>query len=100
MFETELTKLLRKGQAASDADLMYIAKDNEIAHTVINRICLSLADRLKALEEYVTTQVTHPGNVRYLPEGQEDYLTLKENLDLIYSRLNKIEESVNINALH
>lgn len=97
MFETELTKAIR--QAGWSADLMYIAKDNELAHNIINEICRSTMKRLSTLEEYVTTQVTHPGNIRYLPEGQEEYLSLKENLDLIYERLNRIEESLNINAL-
>jgi len=92
MFETELTRLVRKSQSASEGDLMYLAKDNEIAHNVINEICKGLIDRLNKLEEYVTTQVTHPGNIRYRPEGEEDYLTLKENLDLIYQRLNNTTE--------
>lgn len=91
MFETELTKLLRQGQSASEGDLMYVAKDNEIAHTVLNEICKGLMKRIDKLEEYVTTQITSPSNIRYRPEGEEDYLTLKENLDLIYKRLNSIE---------
>lgn len=92
MFETELTKLLRKGQSASEGDLMYIAKDNEIAHNVLNEICKSLLKRIEDIETYVTTQITSPSNIRYRPEGEEDYLSLKENLDLIYQRLNSIKE--------
>lgn len=95
MFETELTKLLRKGQSASEADLMYVAKDNEIAHEVLNDICKALIDRITKLEEFVTTQITSPSNIRYRPEGQEEYLTLKENLDLIYQRLNNKTEDEN-----
>lgn len=92
MFESSLTKLLRNNQSAAEADLLYIAKDNEIAHTAINEICKALIDRLEKLETYVTTEITHPGNIRYRPEETEDYLTLKENLDLIYKRLNNLEE--------
>jgi len=93
MFETELTKLVRKSQSASEADLMYIAKDNEIAHEVLNQICKALIDRVTKLEEFVTTQITSPSNIRYRPEGQDDYLTLKENLDLIYQSLNNRMEN-------
>jgi hypothetical protein len=92
MFETSLTKLLRRGQSAAEDDLLYIAKDNEIAHTAINEICKALIERLEKLETYVTTEITHPGNIRYRPERTEEYLSLKENLDLIYERLNNLEE--------
>jgi hypothetical protein len=89
MFETELTKLLRRNQSASEGDLLYIAKDNEIAHNVLNEICKTLIDRLNTLEEYTTTQL---GKIRYRPEGQEEYLSLKQNFDLIYERLNNLEK--------
>lgn len=89
MFETELTKLLRKSQSASEGDLLYIAKDNEIAHNVLNEICKELIQRLNTLEEYATTQLS---KIRYRPEGQEEYLSLKQNLDLIYERLNNLEK--------
>ncbi len=92
MFETELTRLLRKSQSAAEADLLYVAKDNEIAHNVINEICKSLLERIEKLEEYVTTQIAPPGNIQYRPEGNDNYLSLKENLDLIYDRLNNLEE--------
>lgn len=93
MFETELTRLVRKSQSASEADLMYIAKDNEIAHEVLNEICKTLIKRVEDLEKYVTTQITSPTNIRYRPDGQEDYFTLKENLDFIYQRLNNLEKT-------
>lgn len=89
MFETELTKLLRRSQSASEGDLMYIAKDNEIAHSAINEICKTLINRIKLLEEYTTTQLS---KIRYKPEGQDEYLSLKQNLDLIYERLNNLEQ--------
>lgn len=93
MFETSLSKLLKQhGQSASEADLLYIAKDNEIAHDVINQICKSLLNRIEELEKYVTTELSHPAKVQYRPQGREDYLTLKENLDFIYERLNNLEE--------
>lgn len=92
MFETELTKLLKKTQSAAEADLIYVAKDNEIAHDALNQICKTLIKRIENIEEYITTQITHPANVRYKPEGNDEHLSLKENLDLIYKRLNNLEE--------
>jgi hypothetical protein len=92
MFETSLSKLLNSGKSAAEADLLYIAKDNELAHNVINEICKSLLERIEKLETYVTTEISHPGKIRYRPDGKEDYLSLKENLDLIYERLNNLEE--------
>ena len=92
MFETSLTKLLRRGQSASEGDLLYVAKDNEIAHNALNEICKGLLKRIEALEEYISTQITHPSMIQYRPEGQEEYLTLKGNFDLIYQRLNNLEQ--------
>lgn len=93
MFETSLSKLLtQQGKSASEADLLYVAKDNEIAHTAINEICKTLIQRLSEVEKYVTTELSHPAKVQYRPPGKEEYLTLKENLDLIYERLNNLEE--------
>lgn len=89
MFETELTKLLRRSQSASEGDLMYIAKDNELAHEVLNQICKSIIKRLDNIEEYTATLLS---KIRYRPEDREDYLSLKENLDYIYSRLNNLEK--------
>lgn len=93
MFETQLSKLIRSSQSASESDLIYVAKDNEIAHHALNEICKSLLKRIEQIEEYVTTQITHPGNIRYRPDGQEDYLSLKENLDFIYQCLNNLEKT-------
>lgn len=92
MFETELSRLIQKSQSATMGDYMFLAKDNEIAHNVLNEICKALHTRIEKLEEYITTQITHPGNIRYRPEGNEEYLSLKENLDFIYQRLNNLEE--------
>jgi len=89
MFETELTKLLRRSQSASEGDLMYIAKDNEVAHEVLNEICKSIIKRLDNIEEYTTTLLS---KIRYRPEDRGDYLSLKENLDYIYGRLNNLEK--------
>lgn len=91
MFETTLTKAIRKSQSASETDLIYIAKDNEIAHEALNEICKALISRIESIEKTISETPT-PLTVRYRPEGH-DYLTLKENLDLIYERLNNLEQN-------
>lgn len=91
MFETELTKLVRKSQSASETDLIYVARDNEIAHEALNEICKALISRIEAIEQKISETPT-PLTVRYRPEGHE-YLSLKENLDLIYERLNNLEQN-------
>lgn len=64
-----------------------------LAHNVINEILKSLIERVVKLEEYISTEITSPSNIRYRPDGVEEYLTLKENLDLIYQRLNNSERT-------
>jgi CRISPR/Cas system endoribonuclease Cas6 (RAMP superfamily) len=65
MFETELSKLLRQNETAAQTDLEYIAKDNELAHNVINEILKSLIERVVKLEEYISTEITSPSNINW-----------------------------------
>ena len=46
---------------------------------------------MKELEEYVTT-MNISEKILYKPSGQEKYLNIKENYDLIYERLGKLEK--------
>ena len=47
--------------------------------------------RLDALETYVQ-EIPTPDKTLYKPEGETDYMTLKQNLDFIYERLDNLEE--------
>ncbi len=64
--------------------------DNEEAHEIINDLLVKIGKRLQALEEAVQELPT-PDKTYYKPKGTEDYLTLCENLDAIYERLERLE---------
>lgn len=98
MISTNLVRAIKSNNSASQSDLEFIGQDNQIAHNVINEILKSviekitnLESRLENLEKHVTTEITSPANIRYRPDGLEEHLSLKENLDLIYERLNNLK---------
>lgn len=68
--------------------------DNDQAHEILNRCILSIAEKIKEIEEYLINVPT-PDKVYYKPPGEEEYLNLKENFDLIYSKLDKLEARLN-----
>lgn len=68
--------------------------DNEQAHEVLNSCILNLAQKVKDVEEYMVNLPT-PDKVYYKPKGEEEYLNLKSNLDLIYSKLEALEARLN-----
>jgi len=65
-------------------------KDNANAHEILNEIIVKLGKRLQSMEEAVQELPT-PDKTYYKPKNTEDYLTLCENLDVIYERLERIE---------
>ena len=72
-------------------------KDNEIAHEVVNKCLETIGARLTHIEEYVQAlPQTFTNLILYRPHDDEKYLNYKENLDLIYERLNSLEEFTNI----
>ena len=71
-------------------------KDQEEMSTALNAInecLLALNTRLEALEKHVSELPT-PDKTYYKPEGEEDYLNIKGNYDLIYKRLKKLEHGM------
>ena len=69
-------------------------KDNEIAHEVVNNCLKAIGSRIGDIEKYVEALPTTFTNlILYRPHADEKYLNYKENLDLIYERLNSIEQS-------
>jgi len=68
-------------------------EDNAEAHEIINECLVSLAERLKKLEEYVINIPT-PDKILYKPSGEEEYLNLKENYDLIYKSIKELQDGV------
>lgn len=67
--------------------------EQEVAEALnaINDCLIALGKRMKELEEYVTT-MNISEKILYKPSGQEKYLNIKENYDLIYERLDKLEK--------
>tara|TARA_B100001057_G_scaffold449116_1_gene490029 strand:+ start:3707 stop:3940 length:234 start_codon:yes stop_codon:yes gene_type:complete len=66
-------------------------QDVVTALNTINECLLSLGERIKQIEEYVTTMAIHE-KILYKPNGHEKYLNIKENYDHIYQRLDKLEK--------
>ena len=64
----------------------------EKAHKVVNECIVALNNRVQEMEEYIVKLPT-PDKILYRPTNTEDHLTLKQNLDFIYLRLQKLEAS-------
>ena len=61
------------------------------ALNTLNECLIVIGKRLDALETYVQ-EIPTPDKTLYKPEGETDYMTLKQNLDFIYERLDNLEE--------
>ena len=61
------------------------------ALNTLNECIIVIGKRLDALETYVQ-EIPTPDKTLYKPEGETDYMTLKQNLDFIYERLDNLEE--------
>ena len=67
--------------------------EQEVAEALnaINDCLIALGKRLQEVEEYVAT-MNFSEKILYKPNGKEKYLNIKENYDLIYERLDKLEK--------
>lgn len=67
------------------------------ALNTINDCLLKIGERLNSLEQYHNDlvdriqEIQSVDKVFYKPEGDYDYLSIKENLDLIYKRIGDLE---------
>ena len=61
------------------------------ALNTLNECLIVIGKRLDALETYVQ-EIPTPDKTLYKPEGETDYMTLKQNLDFIYERLDNLDE--------
>lgn len=68
-------------------------EENEYCHGVIAQALNNLADRIKAIEDFLQ-KFPEPGPdmIKYRPDGHENHLNIKELFDDVYSRLNRIDE--------
>lgn len=101
---TRLRELLSK-QSDTTTDLRF--KDNEKAHEILNDFLKKLSDRvekdeeitakrLSNLEVFVTTELVGPKSLEYKPPGYDEYLGLGQTLNLIFEKLNRIEDSLSL----
>jgi uncharacterized protein (UPF0305 family) len=100
---TSLSKLI----ASNSNEVRFV--DNEYAHTIINDIIKKLIERINQLEvelvkqqeeinnrfqrieEFATTELIGSSSLQYRPPGSEEYISLGQTLNDLYSRINTKE---------
>lgn len=100
---TSLSKLL----AEQSSEVKF--EDNQLAHNIINDIIKKLIERINQLEvelvkqqeaiherferieTFATTELVGAKSLQYRPAGSEEYLSLGQTLDDLYSRINTKE---------
>ena len=60
------------------------------AHRILVDTIVKLGERVENLEKYVQAIPT-PDKVMYRPANHKEYLNIKENYDLLYKRLEVLE---------
>jgi len=63
------------------------------AYEMLVGIVVKLGERVEHIEKYVQNIPT-PDKVMYRPRETEEYLNIKENYDLIYKRLEVLENGM------
>ena len=82
-----------ENQMLTNEEISLLLKDNEESHVLINEMLVKIATRLKDIEEAIGNIPT-PDKTYYKPVGSADHITLKDNLDYIYSRLDRLENGM------
>ena len=73
----------------SDEQWSEVVKNNEM----INGVLMKIGERLEHLEKYVQALPT-PDKTMYRPPNHKEYLNIKENYDLLYRRLEALENGM------
>ena len=60
---------------------------------MINAVLMKIGERLEHLKKYVQALRT-PDKTMYRPANHEEYLNIKENYDLLYRRLEALENGM------
>lgn len=82
-------------------------KDNEQAHAILNDYLRKLSDRvleseknisirLENIEKFLATEVIGPRSLQYKPPEYEEYVGLGPTFDLLFKKLNTIENKLGI----
>ena len=69
--------------------------EEDIANALntVNQCLQVIGQRLDAIEQYVQELPIHD-KILYKPKNHPDYLNIKENFDLLYKRVDKLENGM------
>ena len=102
---TELKRLLVANNMNPVTEFKF--KDNEQAHAILNDYLRKLSDRvleseknisirLENIEKFLATEVIGPRSLQYKPPEYEEYVGLGPTFDLLFEKLNTIENKLGI----
>jgi hypothetical protein len=102
---TELKRLLVANNMNPVTEFKF--KDNEQAHAILNDYLRKLSDRvleseknisirLENIEKFLATEVIGPRSLQYKPPEYEEYVGLGPTFDLLFKKLNTIENKLGI----
>ena len=102
---TELKRLLVPNNMNPVTEFKF--KDNEQAHAILNDYLRKLSDRvleseknisirLENIEKFLATEVIGPRSLQYKPPEYEEYVGLGPTFDLLFKKLNTIENKLGI----
>jgi hypothetical protein len=102
---TELKRLLVANNMNPVTEFKF--KDNEQAHAILNDYLRKLSDRvleseknisirLENIEKFLATEVIGPRSLQYKPPEHEEYIGLGPTFDLLFKKLNTIENKLGI----
>ena len=102
---TELKRLLLANNMNPVTEFKF--KDNEQAHAILNDYLRKLSDRvleseknisirLENIEKFLATEVIGPRSLQYKPPEYEEYVGLGPTFDLLFEKLNTIENKLGI----
>ena len=102
---TELKRLLVANNINPVTEFKF--KDNEQAHAILNDYLRKLSDRvleseknisirLENIEKFLATEVIGPRSLQYKPPEYEEYVGLGPTFDLLFEKLNTIENKLGI----
>lgn len=103
---TELKRLLLANNSLNSVT-EFKFKDNEQAHAILNDFLKKLSDRLleneknialrlENIEKFLATEVIGPRSLQYKPPEYEEYVGLGPTFDLLFEKLNTIENTLGI----
>jgi hypothetical protein len=93
---TELKRLLVANNMNPVTEFKF--KDNEQAHAILNDYLRKLSDRVLESEKNISIRLENigPRSLQYKPPEYEEYVGLGPTFDLLFKKLNTIENKLGI----